>query len=460
MRARGSSRSRAAARFRRTTGRRTAAVLAVAAACWTAALALTVAVDDFPRGLLVLVCAVLVAAGAWEGVLRRGWGRVAGLAVAGLAMFAFGFVLVDEGFLRDVLLLGIGVLIWHTGARLAFRPDVALPPARPPRRPVLFINPRSGDGKAARFSLASEARDRGIEPIELRPGDDLAVLVRGAVDDGADAVAMAGGDGSPAVAATVAARCDVPYACIPSGTRNHFALDLGVDRDDVVGALDAFVDGGERLVDLGEVNGRVFVNNVSLGVYAEAVQRAGYRRAKARTFLATVPDTLGDRDARGLAWTTPGGRTLEGAAVILVANNQYRLGGAAGAGTRPRVDDGVLGITVVDPPSSRGNRRRRPVRQWSTTEFRVEAAQPIPVGIDGEAAVLSSPALFRIRPAVLRVRIAGHHPGASPSAIEPVGAVAALRALVQIAAGRDPHSLPPHARTGRRRPGPRLSMRS
>jgi diacylglycerol kinase family enzyme len=452
MRARGTSRSQVAvraARFRRTTGRRTAAVLALGAAGWTAVLAVTVAVKDFPRGLLVLVCGLLVAAGSWEGVLRRGWGRVAGLAVAGVALLGFGYVLVDDGFLRDVLLLGLGALIWHTGARLAFRPEVELPAAEPPRRPVLFINPRSGDGKAARFSLAAEAQDRGIEPVELQAGDDLAALVRTAVEDGADAVAMAGGDGSQAVAADVAARCDVPYACIPSGTRNHFALDLGVDRDDVVGALDAFVDGGERVVDLGEVNGRVFVNNVSLGVYAEAVQRHGYRGAKIRTLLDTVPDTLGSRGADSaaeLAWTTPGGRELRGAAVILVANNQYRLGGAAGAGSRPAVDQSMLGITVVDPPSSRGNRRRRPWRQWSTPEFRVTAAQPIPVGIDGEAAVLSSPALFRIRPAVLRVRIARHHPGASPSAIEPVGAVAALRALARIAAGHDPRPLLPPAR--------------
>jgi diacylglycerol kinase family enzyme len=432
--------------FRRTTGRRTAAVLALAAACWTAVFAVTVAVVDFPRGLLALACGLLVAAGSWEGVLRRGWGRVAGLTVAGAALVGFGVLLIDDGFVRDVLLLGVGALIWHAGARLAFRPEVELPAARPPRRPVLVINPRSGDGKAARFHLAAEARDRGIEPIELQAGDDLAALVRAAVEDGADAVAMAGGDGSQAVAATVAAGCDVPYACIPSGTRNHFALDLGVGRDDVVGALDAFVEGGERLVDLGEVNGRVFVNNVSLGVYAEAVQRTGYRRDKIRTLLDTVPDALGGRGADNLAWTTPGGRNLTGAAVILVGNNQYRLGGAAGAGTRPTVDQSMLGITVVDPPSSRGNRRRRPWRQWSAAEFRVAASQPIPVGIDGEAAVLSSPALFRIRPAVLRVRIAAHHPGASPSAIEPVGAVAALRALTRIAAGRDPRRPAPPIR--------------
>ena len=103
---------------------------------------------------------------------------------------------------------------------------------------------------------------------------------------------MAGGDGSQAVVAAIAAREGIPYACIPAGTRNHFALDLGVDRDDVVGALDAFIDGGERVVDLAEVNGRVFVNNVSLGLYGDAVQRPGYRDAKLRTMLDTLYEVL------------------------------------------------------------------------------------------------------------------------------------------------------------------------
>ena len=163
---------------------------------------------------------------------------------------------------------------------------------------MLFFNPRSGGGKAERFKLADEARARGIEPIELGPPWDLEALVRGAVERGADALAMAGGDGSQAIVAAIAAERGLPYACIPAGTRNHFALDLGVDRDDVVGALDAFVDGGERIVDLAEVNGRVFVNNVSLGLYAEAVQREEYRDAKLRTLLDTVPDVLGPERRR------------------------------------------------------------------------------------------------------------------------------------------------------------------
>src|SRR5690606_6473876 len=104
-----------------------------------------------------------------------------------------------------------------------------------------------------------------------------------ALDGGADAVAAAGGDGTQAIVAEIAAERGVPFACIPAGTRNHFALDLGVDREDPVGALDALVDGGERRVDLPLVNGRTFVNNVSLGVYADAVARREYRGAKLRT---------------------------------------------------------------------------------------------------------------------------------------------------------------------------------
>ena len=184
--------------------------------------------------------------------------------------------------------------------------------------------------------------------------------MREAVADGADGLAMAGGDGSQAIVAAIAAELDLPYACIPAGTRNHFALDLGVDRDDVVGALDAFVDGGERRVDLAEVNGRVFVNNVSLGLYAEAVQHEGYRDAKLRTILDTVPDVLGPGGGElDLRWHGPGGHEHRSGAAILVSNNRYRLGRAVGSGTRPRIDDGLLGITVVGRPSGRGAERPR-----------------------------------------------------------------------------------------------------
>jgi diacylglycerol kinase family enzyme len=425
--------------------RRLAAAVALLVGLATLVLGVVVAVDQFPRGLGLLACVVIAAAAAWYGVLRRGTARVAGLAVAGLALIGAVILLVSGGGILAVLVIVAGVLATLTALRATYAGHVDLPPAPAPQRPVLFYNPRSGGGKAERFALAEEARKRGIEPIELKGGEDLEGLVRRAVESGADGLAMAGGDGSQAIVAAIAAELSLPYACVPAGTRNHFALDRGVDRDDVVGALDAFVDGGERLVDLAEVNGRVFVNNVSLGLYAEAVQRTGYRAAKIRTILDTVPDVLGtDGSELDMRWTGPGGQGHRGGAAVLVSNNCYRLGRAVGSGTRPRIDDGLLGITVMGAPSSSGGERdrspQRPWREWSATSFEVDADRPLPAGVDGEALVLDAPLRFRIRPGVLRVRIAHQHPGSSPSARAPEGLRAGLVELVRIALGRERES--------------------
>ena len=420
--------------------RQAAALGALAFGVGGLALAAVVAVQEFPRGLIALGCVVLAAGAAWYGILRRGAPRVLGLAVGVLGLGAAVLLLVSDRLLEQLLVVGALVLSVIC-ARTAFSVRAHLPRVPAPRRPVLFFNPRSGGGKAARFAVADEARARRIEPIELAPGRDLEQLVRDAVAGGADGLAMAGGDGSQAVVASIAAELDLPYACVPAGTRNHFALDLGVDRDDVVGALDAFVDGGERRVDLAEVNGRVFVNNVSLGLYADAVQRTGYRDAKLRTILDTVPDVLGS-EGTGLdmRWTGPGGHEHASGAAILVSNNRYRLGRAVGSGTRPHIDDGRLGITVVGAPAggARGPRPQQPWREWTAPSFEVDAEHPVPAGIDGEAAQLQPPLRFSIRPGVLRVRIARQHPGASPSASLPESVGQSLRALARIAVAGDP----------------------
>jgi diacylglycerol kinase family enzyme len=186
------------------------------------------------------------------------------------------------------------------------------------------------------------------------------------------------------------------------------------------------------VVDLAEVNGRVFVNNVSLGLYAEAVQRPGYRDAKLRTLLDTVPEALGaDGEGLELRWHGPDGHEQAGGAAVLVSNNRYRLGRAIGSGTRPRIDDGLLGVTVMALPG-------RPWREWSAPSFDVEASASVPAGVDGEALRLEPPLRFRIRPGVLRVRIAPKHPGAAPSARVPERARDMVRALASIAAGDPP----------------------
>src|SRR5512133_4369631 len=421
--------------------RRLLAIGALLVAAATVALAVAVAVGEFPRGLLLLGCVLITGAAAWYGLLRRGLARVVGLIVAGLGLAGALVLLLTQGVPLVDLLVVVGLLVSLAAARTAFAVHVDLPSASAPRHPVLFYTPKSGGGKAVRFALAQEASQRGIEAVELQPGDDLEALVRAAVARGADGLAMAGGDGSQAVVAAIAAELELPYACIPAGTRNHFALDLGVDRDDVVGALDAFVDGGERRVDLAEVNGQVFVNNVSLGLYAEAVQRPGYRDAKLRTLLDTVPDVLGP-DGAGLdmAWTGPGGHEHHSGAAVLVSNNRYRLGRAVGSGTRPRIDDGLLGITVASAPTGSGSQRlaQRPWREWSAPEVEVDSDRPVPAGVDGEAMTLQPPLRFRIRPGAVRVRIARAHPGASPSAAIPERLWDGVRALLGVAAGRSP----------------------
>ena len=408
-------------------------------------LAAYIAVEQFPRGLIVLGCLGIALAAAWYGLLRRGAARLLGLFLALVALAAIAVILISQGdhFVEAVLVV-IGLVVSTGAAKSAIRLRASLPAAPAPAHPVLFYNPKSGGGKAERFSVAEEARRRGITPIELTKGTDLRKLVRDAVADGADGLAMAGGDGSQAIVAEIASELDLPYACVPAGTRNHFALDLGVDRDDVVGALDAFVDGGERRVDLAEVNGRVFVNNVSLGLYAEAVQRPGYREAKLRTLLDTVPDALGPNGSGlDLGWKGPGGHEHSSGAAVLVSNNRYRLGRAVGSGTRPRIDDGLLGITVASAPTGGNRLAQRPWREWSAADFEVDSDRPVPAGVDGEAMTLDPPLRFRIRPGVLTVRIARQHPGASPSAAIPEGLWDGIAALVAVAAGRAPHPDPP-----------------
>jgi len=409
--------------------RRMAAAGALVLALASVAVAIVTAFTHFPRGLFVLGLAALALAAGWHGALRRGVARWALLGV-GAASLVVALVLLlgrDPVATIAVVACAIGAL---AAARAAFAVPLRLTALPRPGRPVLIYNPRSGDGKAERFKVAEEARRRGIEPIELSPGADLVELVEDAIARGADAIAMAGGDGSQAVVAAAAARAGIPYACIPAGTRNHFALDLGVDRDDVIGALDAFVRGAERRVDLAEVNGRVFVNNVSLGLYADAVQHPSYREAKLRTLLDTVPDAAGrDAEVPPLRWRDPDGFEHDGGLAVLVSNNPYRLGRAMGSGTRPRLDSASLGLAVIGPAGGFGHGL---LRLWTLPQVDVEGNGMVPAGIDGEAVMLEPPLRFATHPAALRVRISIAHPGRSPAATLPDNGWAGVRALVRI----------------------------
>jgi hypothetical protein len=233
----------------------------------------------------------------------------------------------------------------------------------------------------------------------MKEGNDLASLAAGAVSSGAGVIGMAGGDGSQAIVAAVVARHDIPYVCIPAGTRNHFALDIGVDRDDVVGALDAFHHGSERRIDLARVNGRVFVNNASMGLYGAIVKSPEYRDAKLRTILEMLPDLVGPgsqpldlrfRDADGVVLASPD--------VLMVSNNRYELDPRTSPRTRGEMNRGVLGVVFVPhgPPFQAW-------REWTAPVFEIDSNAAVDVGLDGEAVSLDPPLHFESWPSALRI---------------------------------------------------------
>jgi diacylglycerol kinase family enzyme len=415
--------------------RRVAAAMALVSETG-AALAVLVAVIRNPfAGILALIAAGLALWLGWRAVVETGMPRVLSAIASAAALALAVAVLVSADLTIELAVAGALALIAAASVRVAFGQRYGSAggnwyAASPLQQPVLFINPRSGDGKAEKLGIADAAREGGIHPVVLDPPYDLTALARQAVAEGADALGMAGGDGSLAAVAAVAAEHDIPFVCIPIGTRNHFARDLGVDRHDPVGALDAFTPGIESRVDLGEVNDRTFLNNVSLGVYAEAVRRPGYRRAKGRTLLAAMRDAIGSGGTVAtMRFTDNHGVEHDRALVVLVSNDPYALDRMFGQIARERIDLGQLGVIDLEPA-------RADDLSWSATTFTVTTDTPAHVGIDGEAATLASPLQFTTRPSALRVRISRRHPGVSPAIRAPQRPRVVVPRLVRMATGR------------------------
>src|SRR6266516_3929656 len=390
------------------TARRGWALAALAALLLVAA-GLVLVVVGSGGGLLALAAgAVLglgvVAASAWWAfTTRRVWKRRLNLVVAALvvANVLLGLLVVSLQGAVGVLVIAVGVVGYAAAARRALgRVDGPASAGRagsgrvsPPGRPWLLINPGSGGGKARRLGLADAARARGVQVHELAPGDDPQTLARRAVAAGAAAVGVAGGDGSLGPVAAVAVQSDVPFVCVPAGTRNHFASDLGLDRADLLGAL------------------------------------------------------RGERPLVQVAFQDPQGRRYQDVLVLLVANNDYELHRAAVLGARERLDGGVLQVSArrartgaaLAGLAARIAIGQTPAQagwaQWTTTALRVDAAvAKLPAGVDGEAVTLAPPLEFRVLPLALRVLLP---PALHPRAARPrLQSWATVRHLWAVASGR------------------------
>jgi diacylglycerol kinase family enzyme len=382
-------------------------------------------------GLRGVALAAVAVAGMGAG-LAGGWGVLAyrGVrrAIAGtVAVLAPGMVVLLYARAGLLLLALVCAGLWAaavTAAGAALRrtgpaaPGAAAPPAPPAAHPFLVMNPRSGGGKVLEHDLAGKARALGAEVVLLDGGRhvDVAALARQAVRSGADLLGVAGGDGTQAAVARVAVEHDVPFMVLAAGTRNHFAMDLGLDRTHPAQGLAALTDGVEVRVDVGWAGGHMFVNNASFGAYAEVVQSPGYREDKTATALNMLPDLLTGQHGPGLRLHSARAE-VAGAQAILVSSNPYATTDIAGLGRRERLDGGMLGVlaVAVNSPADaarlvQGARSGRLTRA-TAGEAVIEADAPsIPVGVDGESVRLPTPVHCRVQPGALRVRVPRDRP--------------------------------------------------
>ena len=364
-------------------------------------------------------------AAAYVFLSRRGIVRWLAFAVFVAAPIAVIVVYAFQNLLWVAILSAVVWLLASMTARRALtgdQPDWRMPehPARPPaRHPYLIMNPKSGGGKVEKFDLKRKAEALGAE-VFLFGGSgpvDVADVARQAVAGGADLLGVAGGDGTQALVAGIAAEHDLPFVVISAGTRNHFALDLGLDREDPAASLGALSDGVELRVDLGKINGQTFVNNASFGAYAEIVETPAYRDDKRNTTLNTLPDLLqGHRGAH--LRVRADGTQIDAPQALLVSNNPYGTGDIAGLGRRVRLDRGILGvvgITVSNAAQAAGlirGRRAAGLSVLTTKRIEITADAPqIPVGVDGESILMSTPVTCTVSPGALRVWVPRDRPG-------------------------------------------------
>lgn len=294
---------------------------------------------------------------------------------------------------------------------------------------TVVTNPHSGGGKTARFDLINRAEGMGARVWSTSAEHDATSLARRAVQEGAEVLAVAGGDGTVSAVAAVAAATDRPLLVVPAGTRNHFARDLGLDIRNPVSSLSALIDGVPTPVDLGSVGPHTFVNNVSFGPYADALLEPGYREDKARAIASVAPDYLSGRQCVEADVDTPQG-TVRLPQVVLVSNNPYHIATPRYLGRRFTLTSGLLGGIVLKRPTEmppdllrhlRGQLLRRQtgpgapgdaVIAWTAGTITLHGGRrQLHAGVDGEPVTLPLPVTCETRPGGLRVLLPRDRPG-------------------------------------------------
>jgi diacylglycerol kinase family enzyme len=399
-------------------------------------------------------------AGGWWAISqrapRRGYG-MAGVVLGGALMIAalLGAGSEDwESIVRALIclaLLATAVLAARAAMAASLRTTAAARVRRVPRpaSPVLLCNPWSGGGKVEKFGLVELATSLGVQTVMLDRGLDLGELARDAIARGADCLGMAGGDGSQALVASIAVEHDLPFVCVSAGTRNHFALDLGLNRGDPRHSVYAFRDAIERRVDYATVNGRFFVNNVSLGVYATIVQQEGYREAKAATTRQLLPELLGEAtEPFDLSFVTPDGTEVDGSFLVMVSNDPYVLAASPSTSQRLRLDTGHLGVFAVTAATGAQaaevvtlalagqSGRSGHAFEFSCESFEISSRSGTAyAGVDGEALTLDTPMTFRSHREGLRMLVPE---GNIETALRRQSRGVHVRDLVHLAGGAPP----------------------
>jgi diacylglycerol kinase family enzyme len=292
---------------------------------------------------------------------------------------------------------------------------------------VVIVNGGAGTGhdRAAADRLRGLLQDAGLdaELVLAAGGDEMIATARRALDEGARLVAAGGGDGTINAVASVMVGSGTTFGVLPLGTLNHFAKDLGIPLE-LEAAVRNLATGTPRRVDVGEVNGRIFLNNSSLGLYPDIVRdREKQQRRLGRgkwpaaawaalaalrryPFLSMRLDVNGERLAR----RTP---------FVFIGNNRYTMEGLA-IGARECIDDGVLSLYVAQHPTRfgllrfafdalrgrLGTSRDFDVLHASAMEIDTRRARLF-VATDGEVGVMHPPLRYRVRPGALTVLVPG-----------------------------------------------------